>query len=240
MKFVNKRGIAIGSLAFVLVLLTLIVAGQSVQIARQGDRISFYDGLIQAQTSQIRILQNQVELQSQVINVLQKQLVAVSPQVGVSDNFPFHDTVNVVVTHLGVVTYNETYPNLKTNAGNDVIARQTACGATSAPACANGGIYIALTTNTATPLATDTTCTGEETLAGLARALGTYSHTTGTNTHRIQKVFTYTGSVNVVVAKVCMFDASSAGNMPFETLLTTTATVSANGDTLTINWDMNY
>lgn len=171
----------------------------------------------------------------------------------VSDNFPFSEgfgsssrapayfgIVEITVTHGGTVVSRQVIHNLITNAGEDVISRQTACGATSAPACANGGIYIALTTDATAAAATDTACTTEQTLNGLARALGTYTHTTGATSHKIANTFTYTGSTSVVIAKVCMFDASTSGNMVAETVLSSTATVSANGDQVTINWTFNH
>ena len=156
------------------------------------------------------------------------------------DSYAFHDTVKVEVFRQGRLVFSSMSPNLITNAGQDVISRQTGCGATSAPACANGGIYIALTTDSTAPAAGDTTCTSELTTNGLGRALGTYAHTASTNTHTITKTFTYTGSSAVVIAKVCMFDASSSGNMFAETLLASTATVNANGDQVTITWTFNH
>jgi hypothetical protein len=150
------------------------------------------------------------------------------------------DLVTITVSHDGLTSYNATYHNLVTNAGEDVISRQTACGATGAPACANGGIYIALTADSTAPSATDTTCASEQTTNGLSRALGTYTHTTGTNTHKISNTFTYTASSTVTINKVCMFDASSSGNLFAETLLSAGASVAANGDQITINWTFTH
>jgi hypothetical protein len=157
-------------------------------------------------------------------------------------SFVFHDFVTILIYHAGVLVYNHTFPNLITNAGEDVISRQTACGATNAPACGNGGIYIALSTDTTAPSATDTSLASEQTTNGLARALGTYSHTTGANTHQIAHTFTYscTTCTSTTIAKVGMFDASSGGNMMAETLLSPTATVSANGDQIIITWTFTH
>lgn len=150
------------------------------------------------------------------------------------------DIVNVMVMHQGSVVYMASYPNLITNAGEDVISRQTACGATGAPACANGGVYIALSTDSGAPSATDTTCPSESSVSGLARALGTYAHVAGTNTHTISHTFTLGTAGAVVIAKVCMFDAASGGNLFAETLLSATATVNAVGDQVTITWTFTH
>lgn len=172
----------------------------------------------------------------------------------VADNYPYGecvgscqhgftfgaDVVSITVTHLGQVVYQASYHNLITNAGEDVISRQTACGATGAPACANGGVFIALSTDAGAPVATDTVCPSESVVSGLARALGTYAHVAGTNTHTISHTFTLGTAGAVVIAKVCMFDAGAAGNLFAETLLASTATVNAVGDQITITWTFTH
>ena len=107
--------------------------------------------------------------------------------------------------------------------------------------CANGGVYIALSTDTTTPAATDTTCPGEITSNGLARTLGTYTHTTGANTYEITASFIYsTSASSTTITKVCMFDAASGGDLFAESLLTPSATVSAVGDNVTIQWTFTH
>ena len=156
-------------------------------------------------------------------------------------SFPFStDIVTITVTHLGFVVYQKSYSNLITNAGEDVISRQTACGATGAPACANGGVYIALSTDSSAPAATDVACPAESAVSGLARALGTYAHVAGTNTHTISHTFTLGTAGAVVIAKVCMLDAAVGGNLFAETLLASTATVNAIGDQITITWTFTH
>ena len=159
------------------------------------------------------------------------------PQHGFSTG---QDIVTVMVTRAGQVVYLASYSNLITNKGEDIISGQTACGATGAPACANGGVYIALSTDTSAPAAGDTTCPSESSASGLARALGTYAHTAGTNTHTISHTFTLGSAGAVVIAKVCMLDAASGGNLFAETLLSSTATVNAVGDQITINWTFTH
>ena len=123
---------------------------------------------------------------------------------------------------------------LKTNAGNDFQAAQMA-GAASATAVAK---WVALTANSTTPAAGDTTLTGEITTGGggLIRKAGTYAHTTSAASYTLTTVFTANGSdsLPVTIAKRGVFDAASSGNLVFTTLLSSTATLSASGDQLTI------
>jgi hypothetical protein len=121
-----------------------------------------------------------------------------------------------------------------TNAGKDMIA--AAIGSTSAqPAAAN---YLALTANSADPVATDTTLTGEITTAGggLVRAQATYAHTNGTSTYTLTKTFTANGSdsLPVTIAKIGVLNATSAGTLAFETKPASPATLNASGDATTI------
>jgi len=120
-----------------------------------------------------------------------------------------------------------------TNAGKDFVAAQV--GGAGGTATAQ---YIALTANSTAPAAGNTTLSGEIVTAGggLLRAIGAYAHTGGTSTYTISKTFTTNGSdaLPVTVAKIGVFNASSSGTMVFETLLSSTATLSASGDTLTV------
>lgn len=120
-----------------------------------------------------------------------------------------------------------------TNAGKDLI--YTNMASASQAAVAN---YIALTANSTAPAATDTTLTGEITTAGggLLRATATPAHTTGTNTYTLTKTFTANGSdsLPVTIAKIGVFNASSAGTMLFETLLSPSGTLSASGDAIVV------
>lgn len=119
-----------------------------------------------------------------------------------------------------------------TNAGKDMIAAQVATTSTQPAACN----YIALTANSTSPSAGDTTLTGEITTGGggLVRAQATYAHTNGTSTFTLTKTFTANGSdsLPVTIAKIGIFNASSSGTMAFETLLSATATLTSSGDQL--------
>lgn len=122
-----------------------------------------------------------------------------------------------------------------TNAGRDMVASALGdrSGSRAAPAD-----YLALTANSTAPAAGDTTLTGEIATGGggLIRSTATYAHTNGTATYTLTKTFTANGSdsLPVTIAKVGVFNASSAGALVWETLLGTTATISAVGDALTL------
>lgn len=122
-----------------------------------------------------------------------------------------------------------------TNAGKDFAASALGDRSGSRAAAAD---YIALTANSGSPAAGDTTLTGEIATGGggLIRAQATYAHTGGTATYTLTKTFTANGSdsLPVTVAKIGVFNASSGGSMPWTSLLSATATLSAVGDALTI------
>lgn len=123
---------------------------------------------------------------------------------------------------------------MKTNGGIDAIASQVSD--TAAPP--NRFNYIALTANATAPSASNTTLTAEITTGGggLIRAQAAFAHTGGTNTYTLTKTFTANGSdsLPVTIAKIGIFNASSAGTMGFETLLSATATLTAVGDNVTV------
>lgn len=127
--------------------------------------------------------------------------------------------------------------NLRTNAGADFWNTQLF---STTPGGAGAG-FLALTTNASAPGATDTTLTSEETTNGLARSTAiTPTHTGGTSQSVIAHTFTYTGGVTKVIAKVGLFNAVTVGTLVLETLLSSTATVNTNGDTIAITWTVNF
>lgn len=133
---------------------------------------------------------------------------------------------------------------MKTNAGHDFQAFVMANAGTGATGTVGTGTYapanfIALTANATAPAATSTTLTGEIATAGggLVRAQATtISHTAGANTYALSRTFTANGSdaLPVTIAKIGILNAATGGTLVFETALTTTATLSASGDQLTI------
>jgi hypothetical protein len=140
-----------------------------------------------------------------------------------------HGYVVVSVVRGGQEIYHSEDHNLITNGGKDFISAQI--GSTSPGT--NGANYIALTTDSTSPAATDTTLASEITTGGLARAQGAYAHTTGTNTFTVSKTFTASSSFTGV-QKAGLFTASSSGTMLAETTFTSVNLNS--GDTLTITW----
>lgn len=122
-----------------------------------------------------------------------------------------------------------------TNTGRDFVASALGDRSGSRAAVAD---YIALTANSTAPAAGDTTLTAEIATGGggLIRAAATYAHTNGQATYTLTKTFTANGSdsLPVTVAKIGIFNASSSGTLAWETLLSSTATLSASGDALTV------
>lgn len=127
-----------------------------------------------------------------------------------------------------------TLVSLVTNAGLDYASKQLG-GAASATAIA---IYMALTQNATGPGAGDTTLTAEIVTAGggLLRAATAYGHGAGASTYTLGKTFTANAndSFAATINKMGIFDATSSGNMPFETAVTPAITFNANGDQGTI------
>ncbi len=122
-----------------------------------------------------------------------------------------------------------------TNAGRDMVASAVGDRSGSRAAAAD---YIALTANNSAPNASDTSLTAEIATAsgGLIRAQATYAHTGGAATLTLTKTFTANGNdiLPKTIAKVGIFNASSSGTLAWETLLSSTATLSAVGDALTV------
>jgi hypothetical protein len=127
------------------------------------------------------------------------------------------------------------------NAGRDFAAGAMLDRSGSRPAAAD---YMALTANSTSPAAGDTTLTAEIATAsgGLIRKQATYAHTNGTATATLTATYTANGndSLPVTVAKVGIFNASSSGTMPWSTLLSPTATISAVGDQVTVTETITY
>ena len=97
-------------------------------------------------------------------------------------------------------------------------------------------------TNTA-PVSTDTSMSGEIVTAGggLVRKIAPFAHTAGTNTYSLTPVFTANGSdvLAVTVYRIGVFSsmvvADVTQTLTFETLLSSSATLSSIGDQLTVS-----
>lgn len=124
---------------------------------------------------------------------------------------------------------------LLVNGGRDALFDQHFTTSTQ-PAAFN---YIGLTATATAPSASDTSLTGQITTSGggLIAAQATYAHTTGTNSATLTKTFTANGSdsLPVTIAQVGVRNASgTGGTLGTRTLLSSTATLSASGDALTV------
>ena len=93
-----------------------------------------------------------------------------------------------------------------------------------------GNFYMALSGDTAAINVTDTALTAEQTTNGLARAVVTAAHTTGTNSWVFSNTFTFSGSSTTPISKVALFDAASGGNLIVEYLAGTPTTFNTAGD----------
>ena len=121
--------------------------------------------------------------------------------------------------------------NLLTNSGRDWMHAQVY---TDTAAGTRGAGFIGLSTNTATPAATDTALTGEITSGGLTRVdAGTKTHTAGTNSTTIQHTFT-ASTVHTAVVKASLFNAVTSGYMAH--INTFTAVTLQASDTLQVTW----
>jgi hypothetical protein len=132
------------------------------------------------------------------------------------------------------VASSETNTNLRTDVGDDW--QSELMGKTTTPTVNTQCNYVALTNDSGSPAAGDTTLASEIASNGLTRAQGTYGHTAGSSTYTIAKTFTATGTQ--ASQKTGLFTASSSGTMCFEN--TYTAVTVNNTDTLTVTWTINF
>ena len=125
-------------------------------------------------------------------------------------------------------------PNLLTNNGRDYAIAQfyTNTGA--------GGVgmnFIALTSDTTGADATDTTLPSEITTNGLERLLATtISHSTGTNSTTLNKVFTASGTHTAVQMSGTFNQLAVGGILAHEAVFTPVTLASS--DTLSVTWTL--
>jgi hypothetical protein len=126
------------------------------------------------------------------------------------------------------------HPNLLTQDGRDQFHSQCYIE-TNAANTERGSGFIAVTTDTTGPAATDTVLTSEIASGGLARAdATTKTHTDNTNISNIDHTFT-ASATHTAVHKAAMFDASSSGIMSHIANFSADATL-VSGDTLRVNF----
>lgn len=143
----------------------------------------------------------------------------------------------IEVRHLDGRVERRTVKNLRTNGGADFYNAQL-LGTSAAGTQAN---YLALTSNSTAPAATDTTLTGEiDDTYGLGRAQASVSHTASVTSSVLSKTWTYTGSSSVQINKIGVFTASSNGTMVYEAAFASPPSVSQNGDQVTVQYTINY
>lgn len=106
---------------------------------------------------------------------------------------------------------------------------------------AAAAIFMAITTDSGAPVATDTVLTSEGSTAGsgMLRKAAAFAHTTSATNYTMTVTFTYTSTDNGttrVYAKIGMFDTLTpvSGIMQFESLLNFTASLSITGDAVTV------
>lgn len=125
---------------------------------------------------------------------------------------------------------------LLTTVGRDALHAQHMLTGTQ-PAVFN---FMAVSANAAAPAAASTTLPGEITTVGggLLRGAATMAHTAGTNTTTGTRTVTANGSdtLPVTLAKIGMLNASTAGTLGYETLLSASATLTVSGDSCAITW----
>lgn len=102
--------------------------------------------------------------------------------------------------------------------------------------------YVALSTSSLTPAAGDTTLSGETSVSGLARALGTQGTYTGPasldSAASYKVTITFTAGGTATIQSAALFDAVSSGNMFVEANLSVAVAMLAT-DTLAITWTIN-
>ncbi len=98
-----------------------------------------------------------------------------------------------------------------------------------------GAQYIAVTADSGSASAGNTTLTGEISSGGLGRAQATtITHTDNTNTTTLAKTFT-ASATHTAVHRSGLFNATSSGIMVHEAVFASDATL-VSGDTLTVTW----
>lgn len=129
----------------------------------------------------------------------------------------------------GELLHSEVAHNVISTAGRDFLHQQ---GYKETGLGSVGLCYIGLSNDSLTETSASTTLSTEITTNGLARAIGTFAHTAGTNTSTISKTFTATGTQSA--QKAALFTAASSGTMNHALSFTQRNLV--NGDTLAVTF----
>lgn len=129
----------------------------------------------------------------------------------------------------GSLVDEETVHNVITTVGRDFLHTQ----GYGTAAQANGLNYIALSNDTLTETTASTALSTEIAANGLARAIGTVTHTAGQNTTTIAKTFTCATAAQAA-QKAALFTAAAAGTMNHALAFTQRSLQI--GDTLTVTF----
>ena len=125
-------------------------------------------------------------------------------------------------------------PNLLTDTGRDYAIAQFY---TNTSAGGVGENFIALTSDSTGADATDTTLPSEITTNGLERLLATtISHSTGTNSTTLNKIFTASGTHTAVQKSATFNQLAVGGQMAHEAIFTPVTLASS--DTLSVTWTL--
>ena len=125
-------------------------------------------------------------------------------------------------------------PNLLTNNGRDYAIAQFY---TNTSAGGVGMNFIALTSDSSGADATDTALPSEITTNGLERALATtISHSTGTNSTTLNKIFTASGTHTAVQMSGTFNQLAVGGTIGHEAIFTSVTLASS--DTLSVTWTL--
>jgi hypothetical protein len=122
---------------------------------------------------------------------------------------------------------------LRTNAGRDFQSRVMGDGTEVNAGTGNmrPADFLAITENSDAPAAGDTALTGELSGGGLERSQATYSHSAASTTYTLVFEWTSSDGTPREINKNAVFNASSTGTMPFESLVPSPPTLVA-GDKL--------
>jgi len=125
-------------------------------------------------------------------------------------------------------------PNLLTNGGRDYAIAQFY---TNTSAGGVGCNFIALTSDSTGADATDTALPSEITTTGLERALATtISHSSGTNSTTLNKIFTASGTHTAVQMSGTFNQLAVGGTLAHESVFTPVTLASS--DTLSVTWTL--
>lgn len=150
------------------------------------------------------------------------------------DSFVQKSVIEVVVRDKnGNVKLRSVQKNLRVNGGADFWSEQLF----SLSPGNVGANQIALSTNGNFPTVGDATLAGSVSGSGLDPAVASISRNPGDVLTTLSYTWTYRGSAPITILRIGLF---SGATLVLESLLSSSATISASGDTLTVNWQISF